>query len=391
MKKRYLSFLLLASAISACDMKPMDHFVLRGTIPGAMDSTEIELAIPGENKERLKGFIVNERFEFRGKLEQPTLCELRLNNQDICDRKNIKEENKIIYADINFFVENGELTFTTPHVDSLPHSFWKYDIRKEKNYTLTGSPAQDIYYAYQQQTIPARHLLRTFRFQENKQPEDAKRMIAAQAELARQNREFIAGHSNLAVNLVLVEELKKEPFTYDQGYLDELEQLFASYRDTCPRLKNFRQYLKEASAFAQGKPLQEGKVITPKGDTLSLLAQLKAGQYTLIDFWASWCGPCRWAIPKVEQLYKRYDRNRLAVVSVSLDQEKADWEKAMEKEKMPWPQLWAGSRDQLIAVSYAYHISGIPRLLLISPDGKVVFSGHSADALRMAVEKWIGF
>ena len=54
MKKRYLSFLLLASAISACDMKPMDHFVLRGTIPGAMDSTEIELAIPGENKERLK-------------------------------------------------------------------------------------------------------------------------------------------------------------------------------------------------------------------------------------------------------------------------------------------------------------------------------------------------
>ena len=47
----------------------MDHFVLRGTIPGAMDSTEIELVIPGENKERLKGFIVNERFEFRGKLE----------------------------------------------------------------------------------------------------------------------------------------------------------------------------------------------------------------------------------------------------------------------------------------------------------------------------------
>ena len=49
MKKRYLSFLLLASAMSACDMKPMDHFVLRGTIPGAMDSTEIELVIPGDS------------------------------------------------------------------------------------------------------------------------------------------------------------------------------------------------------------------------------------------------------------------------------------------------------------------------------------------------------
>ncbi|MCB6971476.1 MULTISPECIES: TlpA disulfide reductase family protein [Butyricimonas] len=385
MKKRYLSFLLLASAISACDMKPMDHFVLRGTIPGAMDSTEIELAIPGENKERLKGFIVNERFEFRGKLEQPTLCELRLNNQDICDRKNIKEENKIIYADINFFVENGELTFTTPHVDSLPHSFWKYDIRKEKNYTLTGSPAQDIYYAYQQQTIPARHLLRTFRFQENKQPEDAKRMIAAQAELARQNREFIAGHSNLAVNLVLVEELKKEPFTYDQGYLDELEQLFASYRDTCPRLKNFRQYLKEASAFAQGKPLQEGKVITPKGDTLSLLAQLKAGQYTLIDFWASWCGPCRASFPHLREMYKLHGE-KVNFISVSLDKEEKEWQKAMGEEKLPWSQFLA-TRALSKEVGKYYNLKSIPTFLFIDPDGKIIFSGHSSDELEAELAK----
>ncbi len=385
MKKRYLSFLLLASAISACDMKPMDHFVLRGTIPGAMDSTEIELAIPGENKERLKGFIVNERFEFRGKLEQPTLCELRLNNQDICDRKNIKEENKIIYADINFFVENGELTFTTPHVDSLPHSFWKYDIRKEKNYTLTGSPAQDIYYAYQQQTIPARHLLRTFRFQENKQPEDAKRMIAAQAELARQNREFIAGHSNLAVNLVLVEELKKEPFTYDQGYLDELEQLFASYRDTCPRLKNFRQYLKEASAFAQGKPLQEGKVITSKGDTLSLLAQLKAGQYTLIDFWASWCGPCRASFPHLREMYKLHGE-KVNFISVSLDKEEKEWQKAMGEEKLPWSQFLA-TRALSKEVGKHYNLKSIPTFLFIAPDGKIIFSGHSSDELEAELAK----
>ena len=385
MKKRYLSFLLLASAISACDMKPMDHFVLRGTIPGAMDSTEIELAIPGENKERLKGFIVNERFEFRGKLEQPTLCELRLNNQDICDRKNIKEENKIIYADINFFVENGELTFTTPHVDSLPHSFWKYDIRKEKNYTLTGSPAQDIYYAYQQQTIPARHLLRTFRFQENKQPEDAKRMIAAQAELARQNREFIAGHSNLAVNLVLVEELKKEPFTYDQGYLDELEQLFASYRDTCPRLKNFRQYLKEASAFAQGKPLQEGKVITSKGDTLSLLAQLKAGQYTLIDFWASWCGPCRASFPHLREMYKLHGE-KVNFISVSLDKEEKEWQKAMGEEKLPWSQFLA-TRALSKEVGKHYNLKSIPTFLFIAPDEKIIFSGHSSDELEAELAK----
>ena len=117
---------------------------------------------------------------------------------------------------------------------------------------------------------------------------------------------------------------------------------------------------------------------------------LKSDVPVMVDFWASWCGPCRWAIPKVEQLYKRYDRSRLTVVSVSFDQKQADWEKAMKEEAMPWMQLWAGSREQMTAAQQAYHISGIPRLMLIAPDGAIVFSGNNADALRLAVEKYLG-
>ena len=124
--------------------------------------------------------------------------------------------------------------------------------------------------------------------------------------------------------------------------------------------------------------------------TLTSVIDNPANKYTLVDFWASWCGPCRWAIPKVEQLYKRYDRSRLTVVSVSFDQKQADWEKAMKEEAMPWMQLWAGSREQMTAAQQAYHISGIPRLMLIAPDGAIVFSGNNADALRLAVEKYLG-
>ena len=57
---------------------------------------------------------------------------------------------------------------------------------------------------------------------------------------------------------------------------------------------------------------------------------------------------------------------------------------------MPWMQLWAGSREQMTAAQQAYHISGIPRLMLIAPDGAIVFSGNNADALRFAVEKYLG-
>ena len=65
------------------------------------------------------------------------------------------------FVEIEFFAENGDLVFFTPHIDSLPRSFWQYDIRKEKNYSLKGSPAQDVFCAYQQQTIPLRHEIRT--------------------------------------------------------------------------------------------------------------------------------------------------------------------------------------------------------------------------------------
>ncbi len=87
------------------------------------------------------------------------------------------------------------------------------------------------------------------------------------------------------MNLHLVEQLKKEAFTYDQAYLDELGELFISYQDTCAGLQQFRQYLQQARAYVQGKALQEGEIITPDGEKTSLLSQLKKDRYTVIDFW----------------------------------------------------------------------------------------------------------
>ena len=123
---------------------------------------------------------------------------------------------------------------------------------------------------------------------------------------------------------------------------------------------------------------------------MKLSQYIRPEYYTLVDFWASWCAPCRWAIPKVEQLYKRYNDARLSVISISFDQKQKDWEKAMEEEAMPWTQLWAGKHGQMSAAQQAYNIGGIPRLLLIAPDGTLVFSGNNADALRLTVERLLG-
>jgi len=159
--KYFIPQLLILGSVVACNNKPMDHFVIRGNIPGAMDSTEITLAPNGKFDDRIEGYVINGKFELQGKMNTPTHCRLSIDNQDIIDKKGLRNENLTKYVEIDFFVENGELTFQTPHIDSLPESFWRYDIRKEKNYTLKGSTAQDIFFQYQQQTIPLRHEIRT--------------------------------------------------------------------------------------------------------------------------------------------------------------------------------------------------------------------------------------
>ena len=173
--------------------------------------------------------------------------------------------------EIGFFVENGNLTFQTPHIDSLPQSFWLYDIRKEKNYTLKGSVAQDIFYQYQQQTISLRHEIESLNkaYMENGNVENFKTSYAKQIKLENQTKEFIRSHQNLAVNLYLAEQLKKKPFTYDQAYLDELTEFFAPYQDTCLALQQFRQYLQTARTFVQGKALRDGEMTTPDGKKAS--------------------------------------------------------------------------------------------------------------------------
>lgn len=116
------------------------------------------------------------------------------------------------------------------------------------------------------------------------------------------------------------------------------------------------------------------------------------GKYLLVDFWASWCGPCRQAIPKVMELHEQYKAKGLEVVSISIDTDKKAWEKAMADEKMPWEQLLSNDKDKTMAL---YQFSGIPTLYLIDREGKIVtkFTGYSPEAekeIKAVIEKGIG-
>ena len=382
MKK--LCFILLLGA-AACTRQPADHFILRGTVPGAMDSTKVTLrTITRWDKDLASAYVIDGKFELRGQLDAPSMCKFSVSNTEYILRSKQNQESAYCY-ELNFFVENGKLTFTTPHIDSLPPAYWLYDIRKEKNYRVEGSSAQEAYYRYQQQTFPLRYGIQELRKQEKQTPDYNSRLETMKSELDKASRAFIRNNDNLATNLYIVGTLKKPAFTYNQAYLDELEELFASCQDTCAALREFRHYLRDASRLVQGSPLQEGEVVDDKGKSVSLLAQLNRDGYTLIDFWASWCIPCRASLIYLREVYKTHG-DSIRFISVSLDQQEAEWQKALKEENLPWAQF-RSLPEQTKAFAEQYNLIGIPTFFIIDSEGRIVFSGSSINELAEQLPK----
>nr|WP_277349416.1 TlpA disulfide reductase family protein [Pseudoflavitalea sp. G-6-1-2] len=101
------------------------------------------------------------------------------------------------------------------------------------------------------------------------------------------------------------------------------------------------------------------------------------GKYVLIDFWASWCGPCVASFPKLKEVYEQYKNKGFEIVGVSTDKSEAAWQTAVKKYLNPWPQL---HDTQNIAGKF-FAVKMLPTTYLIHPDGKIVARDVHAEEL----------
>lgn len=115
------------------------------------------------------------------------------------------------------------------------------------------------------------------------------------------------------------------------------------------------------------------------------------GKLVLIDFWASWCGPCRREMKSLLPIYQELKGDDLVFISISLDDNEKDWRKLVEEEKLPWVMLWnkegfpKGKGQNAIQKAYGFY--QIPFIILIDKDGKTIARGLRGDKVREAIEK----
>ena len=120
-----------------------------------------------------------------------------------------------------------------------------------------------------------------------------------------------------------------------------------------------------------------------EGQVQKLSDYVGKGKYVLVDFWASWCGPCRQEIPTIIDLYEKYNGEKFTVLGVATWDKPEDTKQAMEELGIKYPQIMNAQQ----AGSDAYNIEGIPQIILFAPDGTIVKRGLRGEAMVKAVEE----
>ena len=211
------------------------------------------------------------------------------------------------------------------------------------------------------------------------------RTAKAQAEREAKRNEFIESHPNYPVSAVLVAQYAFNPFSYSLEQFDRQYALLANNPDST-HVNFIKKNLTYFRTHACGAMYTDFTGETKDGMTMKLSSLMKSGKMMLIDFWASWCGPCRSAIPRVKAMAKEY-ADKLDVLSCSVDEKKEAWLKAEKEEAMPWTQLWL-PMSKLKDASMAYSIYTIPHLVLIGTDGKVICITNDPSVIKQNIESY---
>lgn len=317
----------------------------RQTDAGAIDSTRIS----------------NGLFSFKGKVPAPTLYLLGISNNGHKEYR------------LGFFVENGQLNISGKK-DSIADAI------------VTGSPTQDEYQKFIASRKPLddegtklEKLYADVQAKKNKWLVDSLEKVFDLYD--RKGKDFVKNYAKQhpASYVAALQVYQDFSYNFDPAELDSIY----NGMDSTIQQSYFGQKIRNVSDLAKktavGKPAPDFVQNDVSGKPVSLAAF--KGKYVLVDFWASWCGPCRAENPNVVKAYLKYHPKGFEILGVSLDNAKDKWTAAIQKDKLNWTQVsdlqgWKNS------VAALYGVQAIPMNFLVDKDGKIAGKSLRGDDLE---------
>ncbi len=353
--KKILSIALGILLLASCSNTQKNEYKITGKITGKVAAKAyLQIYENGEMKTLDSANFVNGSFKFKGSLNSPDYYYIQIG-----DSRNR----------ISLFVENSEITITA-HADSL------------RGAEITGSKTQNDYNGFiESRAIFDNKLNALYNDYKNAETEEIKADIEVKYDsIDNLKSDFtktyvINNNSSILAPFIIRRELI---------YSIDLNELITLTDTLSPELTN-NKYTKQLyeritllRSLQPGMPAPEFTQNDTAGNPISL-SSFK-GKYLMIDFWASWCVPCRKANPTVVAMYKKYSAKGFTILGVSMDDNKANWLKAIKADGLTWAQVSA-LKGWGNPVAKQYAVNGIPHAILIDPNGNIVKRAIHANEL----------
>ena len=364
--------LIIASAVTilSCNNLKDNEFVISGTANGIENGKKVFLEVQTETGSTAKdtAVVTDGKFELRGISEELDLGFVRFDNEQI---------------NMPVILEEGNITLTIVK-DSLHKS------------TLGGTPNNEKFQKFNTESRVISEKVVKFEKENGpvmKQAQMAQdtatvnRLIKEyqnfQNEMNDYSKKFIKENSDAYLSVLLLENFLMRQYLTADEVKTYFEGLDKSLHETKSG-KKIKAAIDAMTAIVIGKPAPDFSGPTPDGATVSLKASL--GKVTIIDFWASWCGPCRAENPNVVALYNEFHPKGLNIIGVSLDKDAAKWKDAIAKDGLVWQHV-SNLKYWDDPIAKQYNIQSIPATYILDAKGIIVAKDLRGDALRAKVQE----
>jgi len=300
-------------------------------------------------------------FSFSGEVEQPQLCRIVVQGHK--------------YPIRYFFLEAGTLHYSS-HLKG----------KRMSVPVIEGTPTQNEYGRFQREKNAIYRLRLAFQRQEFKDAEEKRKVGISMSELSNKidsvKNAFLHNKHTPVLRLFLIKESCGSVSDY-RVLAKQLKAFEATY-SAHPLYLAIQERMEALKRIAPGQQAPAFAMTSLEGKTIQL-SDFK-GKVTLIDFWASWCGPCRKENPNMVRLYRDFHEKGLEILGVSLDKDKDKWAKAVQKDNLTWNHVCDFKKWNCPLVE-KYAVKGVPFTVLIDRQGKIIASGLHGTELKRKIKE----